>query len=262
MGKVIAGIARAVKDFGGEVLTWVTQDDAAVCFAVVTEWIRMNLCGRGEQFRAEFGKGLPDRCQTIQQEFALKLDEVKDCRAKHQELSEALNVLETSTDPFSVERDRRTCELASQASSLQERTKLARQSLVLSSLLAGSNIAVTEVVKRRPVEAAGEVMFNRMTQPGYYLMGLEGSGKGHAIGFQIFATGILQAVEHWLSRLFAGTSPNRFLDPNTCECEFSSVVTLRQFFTVYRTSMLKEYTYYSVYRYMDSPEKPAKWVNG
>ncbi|MEA2563064.1 MAG: hypothetical protein QOH06_4568 [Acidobacteriota bacterium] len=77
-------------------------------------------------------------------------------------------------------------------------------------------------------------------------MALEtGSGTGHAIGFQIFST---STIYHLVSGLFTET-PNRFINPNTCEAEFDSVSTLRAFFQLYLNNMLSEYKMYSLYRF-------------
>ncbi|MEA2563065.1 MAG: hypothetical protein QOH06_4569 [Acidobacteriota bacterium] len=162
MGQEIPNIRKVVEDsLGGKVLVWITQDEAAVCYAIVTEWIRMNLRGEAQNFRIEMEAGIPRRYIPLQEAFTEKMQQWKDIQEETAELTRQYMTV-TTTDVEPDDLLAQSEEMVSRVGRLKKSASAVTDSLFRPASILAAGIKVTQIVERTPIDNA-DAMFSRMT---------------------------------------------------------------------------------------------------
>jgi hypothetical protein len=223
--------------YGGVLLTWVGQshdpgliasrligtDPRAqdyLCAAITSDWILLNLTGHPEQFRNDFQVKIPHRYLGLQQqerikseEFARTYSDIGRTVTEHERATRAY-VRVSSRKPNSAELQ----EIAGQRTYLDRliRRGLVRLREARATYLLNSPITGTLVAHGKCSDLQAQ-LGHVAAVPGYYKLGLQCSGGGHAMAFHFGAS----------------HGEFRFFDANSGEWRFETPDRLLGFFEAY-----------------------------
>jgi len=268
-GTEIKGIKDLITGLNGKVDAWITQGEENLCFAITTEWIRLNLLRKAETFRQEVRGRFPKRFTDIQSEFAKTILKHKELKQRLSELTEEFNYeppaisiedFMAGTVPQRPSRPRRSSEeIGNDVRKLKgdfqsnlkkmlgiDVPKLSRSYAAIQHGGTDKMLEPWVVVDHAPCTKE-DPLSGLPSNGGFFLIALEKNGApGHAIGIILSETGWF--VRN-LAALFA-SMPYRFMDPNICECSFEDYSKFWPFFMTYWTAfVVPEYKTFTVYQY-------------